>query len=190
MTTQAQIIANRRNSQKSTGPCTKQGKAAISQNALKHGLSARQTIISSESQADFDFYREQILDELAPTGPMESMLAERIVNLSWRLKHTGRLQNQAINAMNTKITSGPFAKLTQSLFPKNPDQPQTDSDESTPEQVLGRMIIKDFSDDRILERLLIYERRIENSLHKTIFELQRLKLVRQLNPESKIPLNK
>ena len=57
MATEAQILAKRRNTQKSTGPRTSQGKAAVSQNAVKHGLSARQAIINSESQADFDLYR-------------------------------------------------------------------------------------------------------------------------------------
>mgnify|MGYP006910716063 CR=1 FL=1 len=50
--------------QKSTGPRTSEGKAAVSQNAVKHGLLARQDIISSESQAGFDLYRDQILAEL------------------------------------------------------------------------------------------------------------------------------
>ena len=54
MSTEAQILANWRNAQKSTGPRSRQGKAAVSQNAVQHGLSARQAIISSESQADFD----------------------------------------------------------------------------------------------------------------------------------------
>jgi hypothetical protein len=53
MATKAQIRANRRNAQKSTGPRTPQGKAVVSQNAIKHGLFARQDVISSESQADF-----------------------------------------------------------------------------------------------------------------------------------------
>jgi hypothetical protein len=40
MATQAQILANRRNAQKSTGPRTEKGKAVVSQNAVKHGLLA------------------------------------------------------------------------------------------------------------------------------------------------------
>ena len=52
MATEAQILANRRNAQKSTGPRTREGKAAVSQNAIKHGLLARQAVISSESQAE------------------------------------------------------------------------------------------------------------------------------------------
>jgi len=92
MSTEAQIIANRHNAQRSTGPRTRKGKSAISQNAVKHGLLARQAVISSENQDEFDLYRNWMLAELAPAGPMESMLAERIVSLSWRLKR--RIMNQ------------------------------------------------------------------------------------------------
>jgi len=97
MATEAQIIANRRNAQKSKGPRTSEGKSAVSQNAVKHGLAvgqdarlglatakrfaktsgaSRSRVISSESQADFDLYRDQLLDELNPASPMESMLAD------------------------------------------------------------------------------------------------------------------
>ncbi|MHC4459309.1 MAG: hypothetical protein ACYS0I_19885 [Planctomycetota bacterium] len=180
MATEAQIVANRRNAQKSTGPRTPQGKAAISQNAVKHGLLTRQDVISSESQADFDLYRERLLAELTPASPMESMLAERIVSLSWRLKRTGRIQNQVIDALNAPDTSSPLAKLTKSLLFKGQDQSQT---APTAHLALGRLAIKDFANARVLDRLLMYERRIEHSLYKTILELQRLRIMRKLeNP--------
>ncbi len=189
MATEAQILANRRNAQKSTGPRSRQGKAAVSQNAVQHGLSARQAIITSESQAEFDLYREQMLAELAPASPIESMLAERIVGLSWRLKRVYIIQNQVINALKSNNTSSPLAKLTQSLFFKNHDQSQAASSDSSPDLALGRMAIKDFSNARVLDRLLMYERRIEHSLYKTIFELQRLNLIRKLDHECEMPFN-
>jgi len=43
------------------------------------------------------------------------------------------------------------------------------------------LAVKDFSNGRVLERLLMYERRLENSLYKTILELQRLNLINQYN---------
>ncbi len=189
MATEAQILANRRNAQKSTGPRTSEGKAAVSQNAVKHGLLTRQDVISSESQADFDLYRERMLAELAPASPMESMLAERIVTLSWRLKRAGRIQNQTIDALNANNTSSPLAKLTQSLFFKNHDQSQPDPSTSPPDMALGRLAIKDFANARVLDRLLMYERRIEHSLYKTILELQRLNLIRKLDPEREMSFN-
>ena len=65
MSTQAQITANRRNAQKSTGPKTHRGRTAISNNALTNGFFARQAVISSEDQAEFDLYRQQFLEELS-----------------------------------------------------------------------------------------------------------------------------
>ena len=189
MSTEAQILANRRNAQKSTGPRTPKGRAAVSQNAVKHGLLTRQNVISSESQADFDLYREQMLAELAPAGPMESMLAERIVTLSWRLKRAGRIQNQTIDALHADNTSSPLAKLTQSLFFKNHDQSQDGPSTSAAHLVLGRLAIKDFANARVLDRLLMYERRIEHSLYKTLLEFQRLHLIRKLDHEREMSFN-
>ena len=75
MATEAQITANRRNCEKSTGPKTAKGKSAVSQNALKHGLTASQAIINQEDQAEFELYQQQLLAELDPESPMEFILA-------------------------------------------------------------------------------------------------------------------
>jgi len=184
MSTEAQILANRRNAQKSTGPRSRQGKAAVSQNAVKHGLLTRHDVIGSESQADFELYRERMLAELSPASPMESMLAERIVSLSWRLKRAGRIQNQTIDALNADNNSSPLTKLTKSLFFKNHDQSQAELSTPAANLTLGRLAIKDFANARVLDRLLMYERRIEHSLYKTILELQRLNLIRKLKHRS------
>jgi hypothetical protein len=183
MSTESQILANRLNCQKSTGPHTIEGKAAVSQNAVKHGLLAEQDVISSESEADFDLYRQQLLDELNPVSPMESMLAERVVTLSWRLKRAGRFQNQAIDVLNSNQTNDPLKKLTQSLFRNIAGKSLSNTDGSNGELALGRLAVKDFGNDRVLDRLLMYERRIENSLYKTILEFQRLNIARRLKDE-------
>ena len=69
MSSQPQIQANRLNALKSTGPKTPQGKATVSQNALKHGLSARHDVVITDNQADFDLHRDSLLTELAPNHP-------------------------------------------------------------------------------------------------------------------------
>jgi len=189
MSTQAQITANRSNAQKSTGPRTPDGKTIVSQNPVKHGLTAANDIISSESHADFDLYREHLLAELAPASPMESILAERIVSLSWRLKRAARIQNQTIDALSAPKTPSPLAKLTKSFGFKDQFQSQENSSESSPALALGRLAIEDFSNSRVLDRLLMYERRIEHSLYKTILELQRLNLVKKLNTMPEMSFN-
>ena len=182
MSTQAKIHANRLNAQKSTGPNTPQGKAVVSQNALKHGLSARHDVITTESQADFDLHRDALLAELDPIGPMESILADRIVSLSWRLKRADLIQNQTFDAMHEKNTNNSLANIAKSFGLKGLGFPQDETSDSNPDLTLGRIAIKDFSNARVLDRLLIYERRIEHSLYKTTLELQRLHLLRTLEP--------
>ena len=48
-TSDKQIQANRRNALKSTGPTTPQGKRAVRQNALEHGILARETVHPSDA---------------------------------------------------------------------------------------------------------------------------------------------
>ena len=181
MSTEAQILANRLNAQKSTGPRTIEGKAAVSQNAVKHGLLAERDVISFESPADFDQYREQLLDELSPVSPMESILAERIVTLSWRLKRAARFQNQAIDALTADQTRSPLAKLTQSLSFNVADKPLRGAAGFNGELALGRLAVKDFANAKVLDRLLMYERRLESSLYKTLLEFQRLNIAKKFN---------
>jgi hypothetical protein len=180
MTTQAQIVANRINAQKSTGPRTAEGKAVVAQNAVTHGLLAREAVIRGEDPGEFEFYRDRMLGELAPVGVVESGLAERAVGLSWRLRRAERVQNEVFDTLYSDQTDNPLAKLTQSMLPKHLARPQVSQDGR--DLTLGRVVVKDFANSRVLDRLLMYERRIEHSLFRTMRELQRLRLLRELDP--------
>jgi hypothetical protein len=171
MTTDAQINANRENAQKSTGPVTAEGKAVVSQNALKHGLFAVQDVLTTENQAEFDLLREQMLAQLAPGGAVESMLAHRAVSLSWRLKRAETMQNQAIEEMVESHVR--WQRLN--LGRRTPKEPRYE-----PEYLaLGRVAKQDWCGSKLIERLFEYERRIEKSLYKTMAELRAMQLMRR-----------
>jgi hypothetical protein len=174
-----QLAANRRNAKRSTGPCTPQGKAIVSKNGLKNGFSSDQIVIKSEDRAQFDLHRSQMIEELAPDTPVESYLADRIVKLSWKLQRIDYIQNQTIDALAAPKT-GPLAKFQQALLAKYAPETLTETSKPDPKLALGRLAIKDFSNSRVLERLLMYERRTESSLYKTLLELQRLKMIKKL----------
>ncbi len=182
MSSIAQIHANRQNSQKSTGPRSAKGKAVVAKNAVKHGLFAQEAVITGENEKDYDLFREEILAELAPAGAMESILAERFVSLSWRLQRIERIQNLVIDSMIERELTSPLANLTEQFLPKSLRKPksETNSTRSSSEMTLGKIVSRDCANSRVLERLLMYERRIENSLFKTTKELDRRKIMRQL----------
>ena len=58
-------------------------------------------------------------------------------------------------------------------------------DDENLDSTLGKVIISDYSDSRVLDRLSIYERRIENSLFKTINELRRTQILREMEKQKK-----
>jgi hypothetical protein len=180
MATEAQINANRRNSQKSTGPKSPEGKAIVSRNAVKHGLFASENVIKGEKREDFDLFREEMLSKLAPVGPVESMLAERFISLSWRLNRVGRMTNQAIDVMIERDGPSPLTRQLRLSLPKFIRDVQDDPRGSGPDLVLGRAAIKDYTNSRVLDRLLMYERRIENSMLKMMDELLKLRLMREM----------
>ena len=180
MATTAQILANRNNSQKSTGPQTDEGKAVVSQNALKHGLFAAEAVITGENPADYELYRDKYLAELLPVGMIESVLAERIVSLSWRLQRAVLMQNQSIDEFIECEITNPSAIQSRKdhCYDEGirPGDPRFASDHLA----LGRIATSDWSNCRVLDRLLLYERRIENSLYKTINRLKQYQVIRRI----------
>lgn len=80
-----QLAANRRNAKKG-GPKTPEGKAVIKYNALKHGLLAKETIVSDENPGDFKLLLEGLRAQLKPAGTIEEVLTEKIAIALWRLK--------------------------------------------------------------------------------------------------------
>ena len=89
----ARAEASRRNGAKSCGPKTPEGKARSAQNALKHGFRAQQCVVlPSESAAEFAALEAALIEELAPEGALQSVLAQRVVAASWRLARAERLE--------------------------------------------------------------------------------------------------
>jgi hypothetical protein len=170
MASVVQIQANRLNAQKSTGPRTAEGKATAARNAVKHGLLAEQVVIHGEDPEEFDRYRAGMLAELAPIGVVETILAERAVSLAWRLRRAERLQSAVFATVHRENADDIV------LWPKHglPIKPGPDEDEV----VLGQVVMTDFARAQVLDRLLVYERRIESSLYRTMAQLRREREVR------------
>ncbi|HWR53450.1 MAG TPA: hypothetical protein VN428_20250, partial [Bryobacteraceae bacterium] len=78
--------AARENGAKSRGPITPEGKARSSQNALKHGLSARQVVLGTEEDDEWWDFREECRIALEPLGAVEISYADEFAASRWRLQ--------------------------------------------------------------------------------------------------------
>jgi hypothetical protein len=85
MTTQRQILANRRNSTLSTGPSSEIGKAASSKNALKHSMTSQKVLFDTDLEKVETRYPEWCAD-LKPVGKVQEWLTRRMVMAAVRME--------------------------------------------------------------------------------------------------------
>ncbi len=88
----AQITANQANAQHSTGPVTDEGKTRVSQNALRHGLTARHLVIREDEHEEFDALQDALSEELAPQGAMEEIVFQDLLHAAWNLHRFRRIE--------------------------------------------------------------------------------------------------
>jgi hypothetical protein len=81
----ARELANQLNALRSTGPKTPEGKAISSQNALKHGLTAKQLVIKEDERPEFDQLQVGLLEELRPEGTLEQLIFNDVLHARWNL---------------------------------------------------------------------------------------------------------
>jgi len=98
MSSEKQVRANCQNAQKSTGPKTPEGKAAVRLNAAKHGLLSEEALLSGEDGAALEELAERLRAELRPAGELEALLVHRIVAARWRLGRLGRVKEAGVFA--------------------------------------------------------------------------------------------
>jgi len=89
----ARAEASRKNGAKSRGPKTEEGKARSAQNALKHGMRAQKyLVLPDEDIAEFAGLEASLVEELAPVGALQMVLARRVAVATWRLARADRIE--------------------------------------------------------------------------------------------------
>ena len=86
MVSEKQLLANRQNASKSTGPRTPEGKAKSSQNSATHSLLSKNVVLSTESRRQFKRFQTEMFEAMAPQGALEVLLADRVVVSVWQLQ--------------------------------------------------------------------------------------------------------
>ena len=98
----ARAEASRQNGAKSRGPRTPEGRARSAQNALKHGMRAQQhLVLPDEDAAEFAGLEAAIIEELAPVGALQTVLARRVAVAAWRLARADRLETELFEERRT-----------------------------------------------------------------------------------------
>ncbi len=150
MLSERQLDANRRNAQHSTGPRTPEGRAAVSLNALRHGLASQTAVLPNENPEEFRELRDAFFDEYHPAGPTEILLVEQMAISAWRLRR--------LRALETGLFAVRISQLR--------------DDDNNSLDPRARAFVYENSTIDTLSR---YETRIERSFYRALHELQRLR---------------
>ena len=94
MSSLRQVEANRLNSQQSTGPCSVEGKARSSRNALKSGIDSDSLLIFREDCSAVQILFREYYDRHQPAIPEERALVDTLARAEWMLRRLTRIESQ------------------------------------------------------------------------------------------------
>ena len=177
MTTEKQKASNQQNAKHSTGPKTDEGKQRSSQNALKHGIYAIESVIPGEDPADFDKLRDEFGQRYLPDGPYERSLVRQMADTEWRMRRIMRLEADFIKAGVERARKDHYVY----------DSAQPEPDESL---LRGRALQTCTIE---LQRFARYEdhlSRRQRQAHKALMECRRLEAQRDAPPSPTTATNR
>src|SRR5918992_5534448 len=88
----------------SGGPSTREGKEVARWNATRHGIRSPAPVVPGVEKAEeWEEHRDGVLESLSPVGHLETVLAERVALLSWRLHRVIRYETETIALSQEKL---------------------------------------------------------------------------------------
>ena len=124
MATEKQLAANRANAQRSTGPKTEAGKDIAKLNAVKHGgLSPLPVLPEVETRDAWQAHLAGTLESLRPRTHLETVLAERVALLLWRMNRVVRFEREVTAVGQERVVDDLAEKrrLSYRAGPNHPD---------------------------------------------------------------------
>jgi hypothetical protein len=119
MTSFRQIEANRRNSLKSTGPSTEEGKRRSRRNAMRHGLCAETVIENVEDIEDYRAFEAAVIADYDAQTAVERELVLRLASLLWRLRRSTVIETDLLRIQAEILRDRRDQKRSQSQLAGN-----------------------------------------------------------------------
>jgi hypothetical protein len=153
---------------KNKGSLTDKAKYQISKNNIKNGFCSKRFIIYGENKKEFERYRDERLNYLDPTNPIQVDMCFHLIQIGWNLKRinilrTGlqniEIKNTLENSYNYEDVHRNNAKEIKNIFKELPDK----------NEILGIVFTRDCIGSNTLAKLTT----IENSFHAKFYKIKR-----------------
>jgi hypothetical protein len=163
---------------KNKGSLTDKAKYQISKNNIKNGFCSKRFIIYGENKKEFERYRDERLNYLDPTNPIQVDMCFHLIQIGWNLKRinilrTGlqniEIKNTLENSYNYEDVHRNNAKEIKNIFKELPDK----------NEILGIVFTRDCTGSNTLAKLTT----IENSFHAKFYKIKREYMFDRFNRE-------
>jgi hypothetical protein len=163
---------------KNKGSLTDKAKYQISKNNIKNGFCSKRFIIYGENKKEFERYRDERLNYLDPTNPIQVDMCFHLIQIDWNLKRinilrTGlqniEIKNTLENSYNYEDVHRNNAKEIKNIFKELPDK----------NEILGIVFTRDCIGSNTLAKLTT----IENSFHAKFYKIKREYMFDRFNRE-------
>ena len=163
---------------KNKGALTDKAKYQISKNNIKNGFCSKRFIIYGENKKEFERYRDERLNYLDPTNPIQVDMCFHLIQIGWNLKRinilrTGlqniEIKNTLENSYNYEDVHRNNAKEIKNIFKELPDK----------NEILGIVFTRDCIGSNTLAKLTA----IENSYHAKFYKIKREYMLDRFNRE-------
>jgi len=107
------------------GPKTKAGKEVARWNATQHGIRSPAPVVPGlEKAEDWEAHRDGMMESLSPEGHLETMLAERMALLSWRLHRVIRYETECITLYQEQVEDDLARERRFDSYVGSPEHPE------------------------------------------------------------------
>ncbi|HEY3378740.1 MAG TPA: hypothetical protein VGL77_14730 [Armatimonadota bacterium] len=175
MTSERQQVANGQNSTRSTGAKTAEGKAAVSSNALKHGLQSRAVRLFWESEDEFNAFADAMKQQWQPMGMLEELLVDNLITTQWRLHRLAQMELGILYRSLSAVAKQEALRPEQHAVPLSvAPQVTTEDLVAQPEMQLGDALRHDLSSGAVLTNIDRYRRSLDRAFEKNLDRLTRV----------------
>jgi hypothetical protein len=112
MATQRQILANRANATRSTGPITPEGKKVASRNSTRHGMLAQTVVLDGESKSRFEELLNEFMALLQPRSAAETAIVETMTIARWKQMRIWGIEKAGFQLEMSRESSAAGANAT------------------------------------------------------------------------------
>jgi hypothetical protein len=165
MASPAQILANRENARRSTGPRTEEGKSRTRLNGIRHGLTGQTVLRPEEDRDAYNRHCQDLLNCLRPQGEIETQIVQSVADDYWRLNRIKAIEDN-IFALGIEAHAGEFS-----------DDVLTDHALAQAQTYLEQA--------KEINLLSLYEGRLNRAAAKKLVELRELQRIRKVAAATK-----